>query len=105
MFDIGLGELAICFLVALLVLGPEKLPKLARTLGTWTGRARGYLRHITSEIEHEVHAAEIRKQVMALDAGAQQGQQQIQQNITQLVDDVKTTQSPPTPQPAAPLTQ
>ena len=41
MFDVGFAELLLCFVVALVVLGPQKLPELARTLGRWTARARG----------------------------------------------------------------
>ena len=46
MFDISFGELALCFVVALVVLGPEKLPKVARTVGRWAGQARGYATRI-----------------------------------------------------------
>lgn len=63
MFDIGFSELLIIGLVALLVLGPERLPKAARTVGYWGGRARGYMRQMTMELEREVQQAEIREQI------------------------------------------
>jgi sec-independent protein translocase protein TatB len=63
MFDVGFSELVLCFLVALVVLGPEKLPPLARNLGRWTGQARSYLRHLTNELERETHATELKKQL------------------------------------------
>ncbi|MBI3171399.1 MAG: twin-arginine translocase subunit TatB, partial [Hydrocarboniphaga effusa] len=47
MFEIGFSELLLCFVVALVVLGPQKLPVVARTLGRWTGRARMYVRNLT----------------------------------------------------------
>lgn len=53
MFDVGFSELVVCFLVALVVLGPQRLPELARTLGQWTGRAKSYVRTLTSELERE----------------------------------------------------
>lgn len=53
MFDVGFAELLLCFLVALVVLGPQKLPAVARTLGHWTARARGYVRNLTAELERE----------------------------------------------------
>ena len=53
MFEIGFSELLLCFVVALVVLGPEKLPIVARTLGRWTGRAKMYVRNLTSELERE----------------------------------------------------
>jgi sec-independent protein translocase protein TatB len=63
MFDFGFSELVLCFLVALVVLGPERLPPIARNLGRWTGQARSYLRHLSSELERETHAAELKKQL------------------------------------------
>lgn len=63
MFDIGFGELFLCFVVALVVLGPERLPKVARMAGRWTGQARAYMRNLSTELERETHAAEIRKQL------------------------------------------
>ena len=63
MFDIGFGELFLCFVVALVVLGPERLPKVARTVGRWTGQARGYMRNLSTELERENHAAEIKKRL------------------------------------------
>ena len=63
MFDVGFSELVLCFLVALVVLGPERLPPLARSLGRWTGQARAYLRHLSSELERETNAAELKQQL------------------------------------------
>lgn len=59
MFDISLTELILCFVVALVVLGPEKLPAVARTLGRWTGQARIYMRNLTSELERETSGHEM----------------------------------------------
>jgi sec-independent protein translocase protein TatB len=59
MFDIGFWELVLVGIIALVVLGPERLPGAARTLGLWTARARSYLRNFTSELEREVGAQEI----------------------------------------------
>lgn len=53
MFDVGFSELVLCFLVALVVLGPQKLPAVARALGRWTSRARSYVRNLSSELERE----------------------------------------------------
>ena len=63
MFDIGFGELFLCFVVALVVLGPERLPKVARIVGRWTGQARGYMRNLSAELERETHAADIKKRL------------------------------------------
>jgi sec-independent protein translocase protein TatB len=53
MFDVGFSELLLCFVVALVVLGPQKLPGVARALGRWTARARSYVRNLSAELERE----------------------------------------------------
>lgn len=63
MFDIGFGELLVCLVVALVVLGPERLPGIARALGRWTGQARSYLRNVTQELERESRVAELKQQL------------------------------------------
>jgi sec-independent protein translocase protein TatB len=63
MFDISFSELLLCFIVALVVLGPERMPGLARGLGRWTGQARSYMRNLTAELERESQVAEIKRQV------------------------------------------
>ena len=63
MFDIGFWELTVIAVIGLIVLGPERLPVVARTLGTWVGRAKGYVRGLTSELEREVNVDDIRSEV------------------------------------------
>lgn len=63
MFDIGFWELAVLGVIGLIVLGPERLPVVARTLGRWAGRARHYVNTLTTELENEVAAEDIRKDV------------------------------------------
>ncbi|WP_348673827.1 Sec-independent protein translocase protein TatB [uncultured Abyssibacter sp.] len=58
MFDIGFWELLLIFSIALIVLGPERLPKAARTVGHWTGRARAFVRNLTTELERETRKSE-----------------------------------------------
>lgn len=59
MFDISFAELALVFLIALLILGPERLPKVARTLGYWAGRARHAFHHLKTELEREAFNQEM----------------------------------------------
>ncbi len=54
MFDIGFWELVLIGVVALLVVGPERLPKLARTAGLWIGRGRRMLSSVKAEIDREL---------------------------------------------------
>jgi sec-independent protein translocase protein TatB len=61
MFDFSFGELAVIAVVALVVLGPEKLPKVARTAGHLLGRARAYANQVKSDIDRELQMDELRK--------------------------------------------
>lgn len=61
MFDIGFSELFVIAVVALLVLGPERLPKAARFAGLWMRRARAQWYAVKSELEHELAAEELRR--------------------------------------------
>jgi sec-independent protein translocase protein TatB len=59
MFDIGFSELVMIALVALVVIGPERLPKAARVAGMWVGRARRTLTSVKQEIDRELKANEL----------------------------------------------
>jgi sec-independent protein translocase protein TatB len=61
MFDIGFWELALIGVVALLVVGPDRLPGLARTVGIWVGRIRRYVATVRDDIEREIQADELKK--------------------------------------------
>ena len=61
MFDVSLVELAVIALVALLVLGPEKLPRAARTVGLYVRKARQSWYSVKSEIERELAADELKR--------------------------------------------
>ncbi len=61
MFDFGFWELAIVMVVALLVVGPERLPALAGQVGKWVGKARRMIANIQSDIESEIKAAELKE--------------------------------------------
>lgn len=63
MFDVGFSELLLLAIVALVVLGPEKLPHAARVAGAWVGRIRRTISTMQTEIEREVAAQEVRSQL------------------------------------------
>ena len=63
MFDIGFAELLVIFVIALLVIGPDKLPAAARTFGLWFGRLKYHLQTAKSDFEQEIGADEIRRQL------------------------------------------
>ena len=61
MFDIGFSELMVIGLVALIVIGPERLPRVARTIGHLTGRLQRYVADVKADINREVELDELRK--------------------------------------------
>lgn len=63
MFDIGFSELVLVGLVALVVLGPDRLPGAVRTASLWIGRAKRSFLSIKQEVEREIGADEIRRQL------------------------------------------
>ena len=63
MFDIGFSELLLFGVIALIVLGPEKLPQAARTAGQWYAKLRRMISTLQSEIESELDLAETRQQM------------------------------------------
>jgi len=61
MFDFGFWELVLIAVVALLVVGPERLPGVARQAGLWIGRARRFMSSVRSDIEREIQAEELKE--------------------------------------------
>jgi sec-independent protein translocase protein TatB len=61
MLDVGFSEILLTSAIALIVLGPEKLPKVARQVGSWMGRARAMARQLSEQLEREVSAEELMK--------------------------------------------
>ncbi len=61
MFDIGFSELMVIGVVALLVIGPEKLPRVARAVGHLLGRAQRYVNDVKSDINREIQLDELKK--------------------------------------------
>ena len=60
MFDIGMSEIGLIGVVALVVLGPEKLPRVARTAGNLLGRAQRYLADVKAEVNRQIDLEELR---------------------------------------------
>jgi sec-independent protein translocase protein TatB len=63
MFDVGGGEMLIIAIVALIVLGPERLPKAARFAGLWVRRARAQWYSVKAELENELDAEDLKRQL------------------------------------------
>ncbi len=61
MFDIGFWEIALIMVLALVILGPERLPHAARTVGRFVGKARRYIEGVKSEVEKEFDTGELKR--------------------------------------------
>ena len=79
MFDVSFSELLVIAVVALLVIGPEKLPKVARTVGAFTGRMQRYLAQVKEEVNREVRFEELQKLQQEIKQSVEKTESQINQ--------------------------
>jgi len=95
MFDIGFSELLLTAIIALIVFGPEKLPQAARTAGLWIGRFRRVLADTRREVERELGADEIRRQLHneSIMKSLNESPQTIQRALTETVETIDGAQS------------
>lgn len=63
MFDIGFSELVLIGILGLLILGPERLPQAAKSVGTWVRKIRNIAKNLSSEIERELEVEDLRKEL------------------------------------------
>jgi sec-independent protein translocase protein TatB len=82
MFDIGFSELMIIGVVALIVIGPERLPKVARTVGHLLGRMQRYVNDVKADISREMQLEELKK----LQASMQDAASNFEQTVTREVN-------------------
>jgi len=113
MFDIGFSEMVVVGMVALIVIGPEKLPKVARTVGILLGRAQRYVDGVKSDINRQLQVDEMKQmqeqmtqQARELENSLMQNVQTIEQNVQLEVkaveDELYRGFEPPKPTPAQP---
>jgi len=89
MFDVGFSELLLIGLVSLLVIGPERLPKVARLAGFWLGKTRSMVASVKEEIKLELQAEEMR-QIFKEQSGLEEAQQMLDETS----DTLKSTLVP-----------
>ena len=108
MFDVGFSELALIALIGLLVLGPKRLPEVARTLGSWVGRIRAWIANVKQDLDREINSeelAEFRKLKAELEETKRLIEQSAGQTLSQVRSDLESTASatpsiaPPAPAP------
>ena len=100
MFDIGFPEFFLAAIVALLVLGPDRLPAALRTLGLWIGRLRRSYYSVKTEIEREIGMDEVRRQLH--NEQVMEDVRRVEREVRGIGDDLNGTEPPATsPPPAA----
>lgn len=115
MFDVGFSELCLVGLVSLLVIGPEKLPQVARFIGFWMGKMRHTVASVKQEFQEELYAEEVRQLLKQqtdileqLEAKGQEYQtvvaEEVQQLQTGFVKTLTNSHQVPLPPESSPAT-
>jgi len=92
MFDISFGELMLIGIIALVVIGPQRLPKVARTLGHLIGRAQRYVNDVKHDIQKEIDLEELNKVKHQMESAARSVQSSVQDvgnSLTQPVEEAR----------------
>ena len=90
MFDFSFGELAVIGAVALVVLGPERLPKVARTVGEWAGKAQRYVSQVKNDINREMEIADLKKLQEQAKEVAQTFEKSVSEGVSGLQNDLNS---------------
>jgi sec-independent protein translocase protein TatB len=88
MFDVGFSELLVIGLVALIVLGPERLPKVARTVGHLLGRMQRYAASVKADIEREIQLEELKRLEAQIQAQARELEREMQQQAASIAHEI-----------------
>lgn len=100
MFDFGFWEVILILLIALIVVGPERLPVLARTTGLWLGKAKRIISDVKTEIDRELAAEELKK-VMD-EQNAMDDVYEVIEETRKVTSDIQQEIHKPVEEPAAP---
>jgi sec-independent protein translocase protein TatB len=93
MFDIGFSELMVIGVVALVVIGPERLPKVARTLGVLFGRLQSYVTQVKSDISREMELAELGKMKSEFESAARSFQSDVESKAAETERELREAQA------------
>ncbi len=88
MFDIGFTELMVIGLVALIVIGPERLPRMARTVGHLAGRMQRYVSDVKADINREIELEELRKMRDSVQSAASEIETSVRQEMSKTEGDL-----------------
>ncbi|HLX23001.1 MAG TPA: Sec-independent protein translocase protein TatB [Usitatibacter sp.] len=93
MFDFGFSKLLLLGIVALVVIGPERLPRVARTMGHLYGRLQRYVTQVKADIHREMEAADLGKMKTELESAARSFQSEVESNVRSIESEARETQS------------
>ncbi len=93
MFDIGFSELVVIGVVALVVIGPERLPKVARTLGVLFGRMQRYVTQVKSDISREMEMAELGKVKSEFESAARSFKSEVETQSAEMEKEMRDAQA------------
>ena len=93
MFDIGFSEMLVCAVVALVVIGPERLPKVARTLGVLFGRLQRYVAQVKTDINREMEMADLGKVKTEFESAARSFESDFKSQAADVEREVRDAQS------------
>jgi sec-independent protein translocase protein TatB len=93
MFDVGIWEILLILILALVVVGPERLPGAARTVGLWVGKARRYVEGVKSEVEQEFDVSEFKRIVHNQEIQLNELQAQVNKTISTDPDDDQASET------------
>ena len=93
MFDIGFSEMIVCAIVALVVIGPERLPRVARTLGVLFGRLQRYVATVKADINREMEMADLGKVKTEFESAARSFESDIKSSAAEVEREVRDAQT------------
>ena len=94
MFDVGFSEILVIGLVALIVIGPERLPRVARTLGILAGRLQRYVADVKADINREVELEELRKMKDSVQQAAAGIENSVQSELSRTESELNAAVNP-----------
>ena len=95
MIDFGFDKLALISAVALIVIGPEKLPRVARTVGTLLGKAQRYVADVKAEVNRSIELEELKKMKTEFEDAARNVEQTVSNELHQTTTDLASAWQPP----------
>ena len=102
MIDLGISKLALIGAVALIVIGPERLPKVARTVGALVGRAQRYISDVKAEVSREVELDELRRMRTEFEEAARDVERTIHKEVNEQTQSLNEALSDAIAEPGAP---